>query len=339
MKLKFAIVGTGMISHIHAEAIQSLFNAELTYVFSRNEKSGSEFARLYGCKHTTVIEDFLKSDDIHVISVCTPSGTHAEWVVHCANHGKHVLVEKPLDISLVKSNEAIQACKKKGVKLGVIFQLRFMDETRRVKRILEEGTIGKLIEVDTIMKFYRSEAYYSSSSWKGTYDLDGGGSLMNQGIHGIDLMLWLAGPVTSLTAQIHTLKHDIEVEDTAIALVNFRNGAIGVIQGATSIYPDQPQLLSFHGMKGTLELAGTEVPFIRRLDIEDKPQLSIHNMEPPADHLGRAHREQYTDFVEAIIEDREPMVTGEEGQKSIEIVSAIYRSSREGRRIDIPVKE
>jgi predicted dehydrogenase len=336
MKLKFAIVGTGMISHVHAQAIQALANSELTYVLSRDEKSGREFARSYGIRYTTSAEELLKSGDVDAVSVCTPSGTHADWAVRIANHGKHVIVEKPLDISLAKAKEAIRACRANGVKLGVIFQLRFMDETRKAKRLLEEGVLGKMIEADAYMKFHRPADYYRSSSWKGTRSLDGGGALMNQGIHGIDLLLWLAGPVKSVTAQVHTLRHEIEVEDTAAAIINFHSGAIGVLQGTTSIYPDHPQLLAFHGAKGTLELAGTEVPYIRRLEIEDRPDLAIARaVDVSEDRLGEPHRRQYEDFVEAVAEGREPEVNGEEGLKSLRLVCAIYRSSQEGRRVEI----
>ncbi|NHN30344.1 Gfo/Idh/MocA family protein [Paenibacillus agricola] len=334
--MNFAIIGTGMISHIHAEVIQSLDGHHLTWVHSRNERYGADFARKYGCKHSTDLEMLLMASDIDAVAICTPSGTHAELIIQAAQHHKHVLVEKPLDIALEQADEAIQVCKENGVKLGVIFQLRFMEETKKAKRILEEGLLGALIEVDTYMKFYRPETYYENSSWKGKQELDGGGALMNQGIHGIDLLLWLAGSVSSVTAQVKTLKHAIEVEDTAAAIVNFANGAMGIIQGTTSIYPDHPQLLTFHGTKGTLELAGTEVPYIRTLHIQDRPELTINHPAVPVDHLGEAHKQQYIDFIEAIEQDRQPLVNGAEGRKSLQLVKSIYQSSLERRTVEVP---
>jgi UDP-N-acetyl-2-amino-2-deoxyglucuronate dehydrogenase len=331
--MKFAIIGTGMISNIHAEAIQSLEGNLLSWVYSRDEQHGAAFAQKFGCRHSSDLEALLQSPDIDAVAICTPSGTHADLIIQAARHHKHVLVEKPLDISLDQADEAIRICRENGVKLGVIFQLRFMEETKKAKRILETGLLGNLIQVDTYMKFYRPEAYYENSTWKGTKALDGGGALMNQGIHGIDLLLWLAGPVMSVTAQVKTLKHAIEVEDTAAAIVNFSNGAMGVIQGTTSIYPDHPQLLTFHGTKGTLELAGTEVPYIRTLNILGRPELTIDHPAAPEDHLGAAHVQQYIDFIEAVKQDRSPLVDGTEGRKSLHLVRSIYESSLEGRTV------
>lgn len=327
MKLKFGIVGTGMISRVHAEAIRSLSGAQLTCVCSRNADAGKAFAKKYECRWFAEPQEMMDCGDLDAVAICTPSGTHADLAILAAKQGKHVLVEKPLDISLEKADYAIRACRENAVKLGVVFQLRYMKDTIETKRVLDAGLLGKLIEVDASMKFYRPAAYYQNSSWKGTKRLDGGGALMNQGIHGIDLLLWLAGPVRTVTAKILTLRHQIEAEDTAAAIVRFRSGAMGVIQGTTSVWPDHPQLISFHGEKGTLELAGTEVPYIRRLSIMDRPDLEIRNDTPPEDDLGEAHIRQYRDFLEAITENREPAVNGEEGRKSLELVSAIYRSS------------
>jgi UDP-N-acetyl-2-amino-2-deoxyglucuronate dehydrogenase len=331
MGIKFAILGTGMVSHIHAEAIRSLADAELTCVYSRNEETGKPFASQYNCRLYTNVQEVLACSDVDAVSICTPSGTHADLAILAARHQKHVLAEKPLDISLEKADRAIEAARENNVKLGVIFQLRFMQEVIRAKQFIASGVLGKLIQADSYMKFYRPETYYRGSSWKGTKRLDGGGALMNQGIHGIDLLLWLAGPVQSVMAQVLTLRHDIEAEDTAAAILRFRNGAMGVIQGTTSIYPDRPQSLLFHGERGTLELAGTEAPYIRQLSVQDRPDLAIQKDAVPDDLLGEAHKNQYVDFIQAIEGNREPAVNGEEGRKALELVSAIYRSSEQKR--------
>ncbi|MBB6736057.1 Gfo/Idh/MocA family protein [Cohnella zeiphila] len=336
MTCKFAIIGTGMISRVHAEEIRSLPGAELTYVLSRDELSGREFADLYGCRYTTDPRELWASKEVNAVSVCTPSGTHAQWAVLAARHGKHVMVEKPLDISLAAADEAIRICRDSGVKLGVIFQLRFMEELRRAKRLLDDGVLGRLLAADADMKFYRPPSYYGNSAWKGTSALDGGGALINQGIHGVDLLLWLAGGVSEVVAETRTLLHGIEVEDMATAVVRFRSGASGVIRSATCIYPDHPQRLLLHGTRGTMEIVGTEAPYIRRLEVPDRPELAIADAGAPEDRLGEAHRRQFADFVESIAEDREPLVNGEEGRKSLVLVDAIYRSSRESRRMVLP---
>ncbi|MCR8631594.1 Gfo/Idh/MocA family protein [Paenibacillus radicis (ex Xue et al. 2023)] len=236
--LRFAIIGTGMVGAIHAQAIQSVEGAELVYVHSRNAEMGKAFAERFNCTYAPGLHEILDNEDIDAVAVCTPSGSHADLIILAAQHGKHVMVEKPIDIDLGKADQAIEQCRRSGVKLSVVFQLRFMPDVVIAKQMLEDGLLGKLIEADAYLKFYRPESYYRSSQWKGTKQWDGGGALMNQGIHGIDLLLWLAGPVSSVTAQVRTLKHDIEVEDTAAAIINFEKGAMGVLQGTTSIYPD-----------------------------------------------------------------------------------------------------
>jgi UDP-N-acetyl-2-amino-2-deoxyglucuronate dehydrogenase len=332
-KIRFAVLGTGMVARVHADAIRSLPEAELTYVYSRTEEAGRRFAEAYGCRSSTDFKAVLGSAEVDAVAVCTPSGTHADYAIQAARRRKHVLVEKPLDITLENADAAIQACADNGVKLGVMFQLRFMSEALRAKKMLDEGIIGKLIEADAYMKFHRPEAYYRSSTWKGTHRLDGGGSLMNQGIHGIDLLLWLAGPGQSVSAHVRTLRHDIEAEDTAAAVVQFQSGAIGVIQGTTSVYPDHPQLLAFHGTKGTLELAGTEVPYIRNLTVLDRPELNILSSAAPEDHLGVAHQLQIQDFIQAIRENRIPLVDGKEGRRALQLVTAMYESSKHNRTV------
>ncbi|TDF93216.1 Gfo/Idh/MocA family protein [Paenibacillus piri] len=335
--VKIAIVGAGMVGAVHAQAIRSTDGAELVCVHSRSAETGKAFAVKHDCAFEADLHALLRNADIDAVAICTPSGSHADIAILAARQGKHVLVEKPLDIDLGKADRAIEECRRSGVKLSVVFQLRFMPEVVRAKRILESGQLGKLIEADAYLKFYRPESYYLSSRWKGTRQWDGGGALMNQGIHGLDLLLWLAGPVNSVTAQVRTLRHSIEVEDTAAAIVQYGNGAIGVIQGTTSVYPDHPQLLTFHGTNGTMELAGTEVPYIRRLTLLDSPERDISAPPPADDRLGEAHVRQYQDFVESIRSSREPSINGQEGRKALELVRAIYLSSERRGTVEMPL--
>jgi len=195
-KTGIGLVGCGIIAETHAKYIKEIECAELVAVAGRDAQKTKIFSEKYGVKHTyTDYREMLKRPDIEIISICTPSGTHADITIDAAKNKKHVIVEKPMDISLEKADEMINACKNNNVKLGIIFQLRFADECIRLKKLLDEGKLGRIILADLYMKFYRAPEYYKKSSWKGTKKGDGGGALMNQGIHGIDLLQWFIGPV------------------------------------------------------------------------------------------------------------------------------------------------
>jgi UDP-N-acetyl-2-amino-2-deoxyglucuronate dehydrogenase len=333
-----------MISQLHAKVIADMADAELVAVCSRNHDRAKGITDTYGGDPTTDYEALLARDDIDAVAICTASGEHATFGVPAAQAGKHVLVEKPIEISLDRADELIEACNVNNVKLGVIFQLRFLDVCQEVKQAIDDGVLGNPVMADCYMKFYRPQEYYSGSRWKGTQALDGGGALINQGIHGLDLLLHLAGDVASVKAYKDVRAHEnIEVEDTCVAAVRYTNGALGVIQATTSVHPDFQQRIEIHGSEGTIILDGTEDVWIRHWEtfkdgareIEEKAPVEHSGAAAVLDEGGEAHLRQIQDFVDAIIEDREPRVNGSEGRRSLDVVRAIYRSAEEGTEIEL----
>ncbi|HAA75085.1 TPA: oxidoreductase [Candidatus Latescibacteria bacterium] len=342
--IRFAIVGAGMISQLHAKVIADMADAELVAICSRDLDRAKDVTNQFGGEPTTDYDALLSSDDIDTLSVCTASGEHATFGVPAAKAGKHVLVEKPIEIHLDKADELIAACDSNSVKLGVIFQLRFLDACQEVKKAIDDGVLGNPVMADCYMKFYRPQEYYSDSRWKGTQALDGGGALINQGIHGLDLLLYLAGDVASVKAYKDVRAHDnIEVEDTCVAAVRYTNGALGVIQATTSVHPDFQQRIELHGSEGTIILDGTEDVWIKHWEtfkdgareIEERAPLEHHGAAAVLEEGGEAHLRQIQDFVDAIVEDREPLINGSEGRRSLDLVRAIYRSAEEGTEIQL----
>jgi UDP-N-acetyl-2-amino-2-deoxyglucuronate dehydrogenase len=340
--IRFAIIGAGMISQLHAKVISEMNDAELVSVCSRDLKRAGSITDSFGGEPDTDFDQLLRRDDIDAVSICTASGDHATFGIPAAHAGKHILVEKPIEISLEKADALIKACEENSVKLGVIFQLRFLDACQEVKHAIESGVLGNPVMADCYMKFYRPQEYYSDSRWKGTQALDGGGALINQGIHGLDLLLHLAGDVASVKAYLDVRAHDnIEVEDTCVAAVKYVNGALGVIQATTSVHPDFQQRIEIHGSEGTIILDGTEDVWIKHWEtfkdgareIEERAPVEHSGAAAVLEEGGEAHLRQIQDFVDAIAEDREPAVNGAEGRRSLEVVRAIYRSAEEGSEI------
>lgn len=333
-----------MISQLHAKVIAEMADAELVAVCSRDRARAKSVSDAFGGEPVTDYEALLARDDIDAVSICTASGEHAHFGIPAATAGKHVLVEKPIEIKLDRADALIDACTTNGVKLGVIFQLRFLDACREVKQALNDGILGNPVMADCYMKFYRPQAYYSESRWKGTQALDGGGALINQGIHGLDLLLYLAGDVESVKAYTAVRAHDdIEVEDTCVAAVRYTNGSLGVIQATTSVHPDFQQRIELHGSEGTIILDGTEDVWIKHWetfkdgarDIEERAPVEHHGAAAVLEEGGEAHQRQIQDFVDAIAEDREPLVNGPEGRRSLAVVRAIYESAESGREVTL----
>ena len=236
----FAIVGCGMISEFHADGLAEVPNARLVAVFSRSEKNREKMTSKYGCDAHADLDEMIQRDDIDVVCVCTPSGAHLEPVLAAARAGKHVIVEKPLEITLERCDAMIRACKENNVRLCGIFPYRFTSGARALKKAVEQGRFGRMTIGDAYNKWYRTQEYYDSGDWRGTWKLDGGGATMNQGIHAVDLVQWYMGPVETVTAFTDCLTHErIEIEDTAVAAIRYKSGAMGVIECTTSAYPGQ----------------------------------------------------------------------------------------------------
>jgi predicted dehydrogenase len=294
------------------------------------------------CFLTDDLPTALARPDVQVVIVATPSGAHLEPAVAAAAVGKHVVVEKPLEISVARCDRIIDACDQHKVKLCTIFPSRFGDANAALKAAVDAGRFGRLTLGETTCKWWRSQAYYDEGGWKGTQALDGGGALMNQAIHNVDLLCWLMGPVTQVSGFTATLAHErIEVEDTAVACLRFANGALGVIQATTSVHPGLPKTVAVHGDKGTAVIEQDDVlrwDFIpeteedRRIKerFAQKTGASGGSSNPAAiSHVG--HARQLADFVRAIRTDSAPLVDGREGRKAVAVIEAIYRSAQTGR--------
>ncbi|WP_153558266.1 Gfo/Idh/MocA family protein [Roseimaritima sediminicola] len=342
MSVGFGIVGCGMIANFHARALADATGAQLLGCTSNRRESAEKFAAEHGGQAFDSLEEMLAAPGIDAVAICTPSGNHLDPGLAAAAAGKHVFVEKPLEITVERCNQLIEACEKAGVKLGVAFQSRFHESSRAMKRAVEEGRFGTVTLGDAYVKWYRSQEYYDSGAWRGTWKLDGGGALMNQAIHTVDLLSWVMGPVAEISAFTSTLAHErIEVEDVAVANLRFANGALGVIEATTASYPGALKRIEVSGSKGSAVL---EEEDIRDWDFAEptaedealkaalagKTETGGGASDPAAiGHHG--HTCLFNDFVEAIREDRQPAVCGREGRRSVEIICAIYESAQQGK--------
>lgn len=337
MCVNFAIIGCGRVSWNHLDAIEHAPHAKLVAVCDIIESKAKTTALKYGLeKWYTDIEDMLNNENIDVCCILTPSGMHCEHACIVANHKINVLCEKPLDVSKEKMQRMIDCCKENGVKLGAIFQRRTYDGAVFTKKALESGAIGKITLADASLKYYRDQQYYDSGEWRATWALDGGGALMNQGIHGIDMLSWIMGGIESVYARCENLAWDIEVEDTAVVSVKFKNGAIGVIQGTTTAYPGFDTIFSFHGTDGSISFGDDDFYCwaLKKPDIE-KPDIkgSMGGKNCQYNTTNYGHTYLIEDMANAVIENRSPFITGDEAKKSVEIILAIYESARTGKEI------
>jgi predicted dehydrogenase len=273
-----------------------------------------------------------------------------EPAVRAADAGKHVVVEKPLEITLARCDAIIEACDRAGVRLCTIFPSRFTAANIRLKEAIALGRFGRLTMGDTHVKWWRTQQYYDSGGWRGTWQLDGGGALMNQAIHNVDLLYWLMGDVDSITAQTATLAHErIEVEDTAVAALRFKNGALGVIEAATSAYPGLLKRTEIHGDRGSARVEQDDITlwdFQEKVPSDNEVYAAMAGQsgfkagasDPRGiTHIG--HREQLIDFLQAIDNNRAPAVDGREGRKSVEIIRAIYRCAQTGGQVKLPLND
>ena len=341
MTIGFGIIGCGMISNFHARAIADTEGAELIGVADQVPEPAVKFAENHGCKAYESVDAMLADPKIEAVSVCTPSGAHMEPALAVAAAGKHVVVEKPLEITTERCDQIINACDRAGVRLVAIFQSRFHESSRLMKKAVVEGRFGKITMGDAYVKWYRSQEYYDSGAWRGTWKLDGGGALMNQAIHSVDLLLWLMGPVAEISAMTATLNHErIEVEDVAIANLKFESGALGVIEATTTAYPGALKRIEISGSEGSAVLEEEDIiqwQFANETpeDEEIRKRMAGQNKtgggaaDPTAiGHHG--HTMMFTEAVAAISENRPSILDGSEGRRSIEVIRAIYESAETG---------
>ena len=331
----FGIVGGGVIAPFHARAIQDLPNARLVAVADLKPERARELASDFGVEALD-LDAMLARPDIDVVSICVPSGQHAAIGVRAAAAGKHVVTEKPVDVTLEAADRLIAACRDHGVALTVVSQHRWDPGVRALKELVDSGRLGRLVLGDAVVKWYRTQQYYDSGIWRGTRSLDGGGALMNQGVHYVDLLQWVMGPVEKVFAQTRTLAHErIEVEDVAVAVLGFASGAVGVIECSTAVYPGFRERLEVSGTDGSAFVeAGTMT--VRELK-DEKGETSAYGgmaeaaaAADPVSVSYDGHREQLAEFLAAIDARRRPAIDGEEARKPLEIILAIYESARVG---------
>ena len=353
--LRTALIGCGKIGHTHARIFNSLPQSELVAVCDVNQGSTQKFADQYGARAFTDFEQMLAQEKVQVVSICTPHPSHADLVIRAARLGVNVLVEKPLSPDLGGCDNAIAAVCQAGVKLGVISQRRMYRPVMRMQKAIEDGKIGSPILGTMTVMGWRDEAYYRMDPWRGKWDSEGGGVLINQTVHQIDVFQWLMGPVVELSGYWDNLNHPyIEVEDTAVAILRFKNGGLGTLLVSNSQKPGFYGKIHIHGTNGASVGAQTEggSSFVAGVTSAVEPpyndiwtvpgeeallpgwQAEDRSFYQTHDVMLYHHTLQIEDFLKAILENREPMVTGEEGRKAVEIISAIYRSNRDR----VPVK-
>jgi len=344
----FGIIGAGTISDIHAMAINAIPAAKLYGVYSINKNKSQAFADKYHCTSYDSLQELAADPAIDIVCICTPSGIHLDPAIACIEGGKHCMIEKPLEVTLEKCDQIIEAAQKTGVKVGVIFPSRFYESAKQLKSAIEQNRFGDMVLGDAYVKWSRSEAYYGSAAWRGTWQLDGGGALMNQGIHSVDLLQWYMGPVKSVQAMAANRKHKgIEVEDTVVSTIQFVNGALGTIECSTAVYPGTFKRIEIMGSAGTAILeesnlvkwqfekgAGDDEKILQSMSASNTSGGGVSN---PADISFAGHQRQLEDMMESITTGKEPLVDGVEGRKAVEIVLAIYESARLGRRVDLPI--
>ena len=344
--LNFAIIGAGNIGKIQAEAIEHIPEAKLAVVCNRGQDSGTALAKTHQAVWVADYQTAVAYPGVDVVSICTPSGSHMEIAIAAAQAGKHLLIEKPLDITLPRIDTLLEAVEKAGVVLACVFPRRFALGAQKTKEAVLAGRLGRLTLADAYVKWHRSTEYYETA-WRGTWGLDGGGALMNQSIHYIDLLQWLAGPVATVFARTATLRHGIETEDTASAVLTFSNGAMGVIQGATSCWPGDKARLELHGTEGTIVLENGRIVVWELASATADEAEKMRNLEEQegsgaADPTAigyEMHRRQIVDLIEAIQQDRPPAIQGAEARRSVEIIRAIYHSAATEQVVSLPFKD
>jgi len=353
-----AILGCGKVAHLHAKAVQELPNARLAGVWSRTKQTATDFADQYQVPAYTDVAELIKKEKIDLAIVCTPHPFHLEPAQQAALQGAHILVEKPLASTLEDADKIISTCRKAGVKLGVVSQRRWYEPVLRVKKAIEDGKIGRPVLGTVNMLGWRDKSYYDADKWRGNWKTEGGGVLVNQAPHQLDILLWFMGEVDEVYGIWRNLNHPyIEVEDTALAIIKFRNGGVGNIivsnsqkpgiygkvhvhgeNGASAGVQTDGGAMFIAGMKGILEppvndlwtIPGEE-NLIKKWKTEDARHFD--NIDPMIHYMER----QIEDFLSALDENRDPLVTGEDGRRTVELFTAIYRSTRDNLPVKFPL--
>lgn len=340
--MKFGIFGGSMIARLHAQAIQTLEDSSLVAIYARRKSTAEELAREFNCKAYWEEDAFFHDSDFNIVTIATPSGAHLDPALKAAAAGKHIICEKPLEITTERVDQMIESAEKHGVTLSGVFNRRFNPALEAFKAAVDSHRFGNISLAGASIRWYRAPEYFSSSNWKGTWQWDGGGALKNQGIHAIDQLIYLMGPVKKVAASTTRVFHkEIEVEDTAVAILDFENGARGIIEGSTACWSGSgnPSEVYINGNQGSAILAddGLRQWEFRDSIPEDSQVLENLMRDPHKGGMGandpkainsEGHRRNFEDVVSAIKNDRSPSIDGREARKAIELISAIYQSAR-----------
>lgn len=336
----FAVVGAGLVGPRHAEAAARAPGGRLIAVVDTVAERAKALAGKYDADWYTELDPVLERDDVHVICICLPTRLHLDIGEQAMAARKHVVMEKPLELSLERADRLLAAARENGVQIAAIFNRRFIPALKATKRAVDEGLLGDVLVADMYFKGYRSQEYYDSSGWRGTWAMEGGAALINQGIHGIDLLCWIAGPVAKIFGYTDHLRRQIEADDTAIGVVRYVSGAMGVIEGMTSVQPALPDRLEFHGTNGSIQLSAYSIARWEVPGAEDWPadvEAEERALVAGGHNVGQVgHFVQIADMVGVAREGRPPVVSGDEGREALEVALTIYESARSGREIQLP---
>lgn len=337
------IIGTGAITIKHVQAIAELEDAKVVGLFNPNSESAEAARTRFIEPVFSDLDEFLEIPDLDIVCVCTPSGMHLEPSLRAIQRGKHVMIEKPLEITLGRSDELIIEAEKRGVQLAVIFQNRFAEDYQKLKKAVDDGVFGRLLMGNAYVNWYRTESYYASSKYKGNIKADGGGAFINQGIHTLDLLLDLMGDVESVYAKTLTSYHDIEAEDLGSALVTFKNGAIGNLTSATSLFPGYPEKIEIYGTQGSAileagKLVAWNIKGQTSTETHQEVVLGSGSSDPNA--IGfQLHLAQWRHFLNALGTKEMPVVDGKTARKSVELIRAVYLSSQQNKLVRFPFED
>lgn len=336
--MRVGIIGLGAIANLHARAYKNI-GYTIRAVTTHNRDAGRLFAAEHGATFVDTFEEVCSHPDVDFVDVCTFPDFRLQPLEICAAHGKHIQVQKPMSISLAVARQMIDTARAAHIQLGVVSQHRFDVASEFMVRALRDGRLGTLLQCDAYVKWYRSDEYYSRPV-KGSWTTEGGGALMNQAIHQVDLLRWLAGPVQEVFAVWNIgAAHKIESEDMVTAVLRYANGAAGVIQASTAFWPGYPERIEFHGTKGTAVITGDKLTaWDVRDDAGDPPPVAQNLASGASDPMAisvETFERQFLDFGEAIRTGGKPRVGGEEGYQALEVVDAIYRSCRTGNKVGL----
>lgn len=346
-RLRFGIIGCGVIGPLHAQAIRSLPDAVLVAVSDVVAERAQKMAETYAVTPYSNPQQMLSSEQLDVVCVCTPSGLHGEHAALALHAGCHVVVEKPMEITRERIDEMLRVQQTTGRKLTIISQHRFDQASVQVHQLVQEGAFGRLVMGNALIPWWRSQQYYDSGAWRGTWELDGGGVLMNQSIHSIDLLQWMMGPVQRIQAYSDTLAHRMQTEDVAVAVLRFANGALGTIAATTGAYPGVTTRIEIFGDRGSAIIENDRLGYLH-LARDDQKEVGAYGQpggsiapdqqkqggaQDPAAIPFHTHALQIADMIRAIREDRPPLIDGVAARHPVEIILGIYESSRTGKEV------